>query len=106
MTPREIIRERVEAMGKETLYQVLGIAATASAAEVEAGYRQALEKLDAAADDIGREEGDFRRKLIVFARDTLSDPVSRMGYDEKLMARRMPAPGDGRKALTPMAMAG
>ena len=77
-------------MIKETLYQVLGVSAAASADEIQAGYQHALAVLEASENKMSREDYDFRHKLILFAKDTLSDPLSRMGYDEKLMARRMP----------------
>ena len=78
-------------MAKKTLYQELGIPATASTSEIEAGFQRALAALDAAESGMSRDDYDFQRTLLLFARDTLSDPVSRMGYDEKLMARRAPA---------------
>lgn len=74
-------------MIRETLYQVLGVPASASTNEIEAGYQRALAVLEASENRMNREDYDFRRTLILLARDTLSDPVSRMGYDEKLMAR-------------------
>ena len=77
-------------MIRETLYQVLGVPASASTNEIEAGYQRALAVLEASENRMNREDYDFRRTLILLARDTLSDPVSRMGYDEKLMARRGP----------------
>ena len=75
-------------MTRETLYQVLGVPASASTNEIEAGYQRALAVLEASENRMNREDYDFRRTLILLARDTLSDPVSRMGYDDKLMARR------------------
>lgn len=78
-------------MVKKTLYQELGIPATASTSEIEAGFQRALAALEAVESGMSRDDYDFQRTLLLFARDTLSNPVSRMGYDEKLMARRAPA---------------
>ena len=89
-------------MIRETLYQVLGVPASASTNEIEAGYQRALAVLEASENRMNREDYDFRRTLILLARDTLSDPVSRMGYDEKLMARRGPGTASAdRKGANP-----
>lgn len=89
-------------MIRETLYQVLGVPVSASTNEIEAGYQRALAVLEASENRMNREDYDFRRTLILLARDTLSDPVSRMGYDEKLMARRGPGTASAdRKGANP-----
>jgi hypothetical protein len=79
-------------MGHASHYEVLGVAATASAAEVRAAYRQAARDHHP---DFG---GDaLRMQDLNAAWHVLGDPVRRAAYDRQL-ARR---PGDAAAAPPP-----
>jgi hypothetical protein len=67
-----------------TYYEVLEIDPRASTGEVERAYRRVARKVhpDLNAGDRGRAEA--RMKLLNEIRDTLTDPLLRAGYDERL----------------------
>lgn len=68
---------------------MLGIRANATGGEIDEAYRRKLEALQAEEARLGFEEFEYRQRLLRSAHDMLSDPLARLGYDEKLMARRV-----------------
>ena len=82
---------------KPRLYEVLGASAAASAPQIRAAYRQQVSELEAQRSSLPTSEFEERMQLLRIAYDTLIDPVSRAGYDEKLRAEAS-APAAG--ALT------
>lgn len=83
---RECTR-RIEAMIKKTLYQVLDLPANAASQDIQAAYEQQSHRLQSQAGKVTPEELTYRQQLLDVARDTLSDPVMRRDYDDRLMAR-------------------
>ncbi|WP_187360073.1 trypsin-like peptidase domain-containing protein [Chitinolyticbacter meiyuanensis] len=71
---------------KKTLYDLLGVPATATQAEIEAQYRGRLEEL---AQHSADPDVENQRKFIRHAFDTLSNPTLRARYDQRLAT---PAP--------------
>lgn len=71
----------------KTLYSILGLAADASAQQIEAAYAAALEEMQQ-----GRFAGDPQVRLVAIreAYSTLKDPVRRKLYDQKLFAPETP----------------
>src|SRR6266852_2528192 len=67
-----------------TYYEVLEIDGRASTEDVERAYRRLARKVhpDLAAGDPAKAEA--RMKLLNEIRDTLTDPLLRAGYDERL----------------------
>jgi len=79
---------------RRSLYDLLGVASSASADDIRAGYRRAAR---ATHPDAGGSEGAFRQ--VTAAYRVLGDPDRRHRYDERLAAGRAapptPAPGPG-----------
>ncbi|MBH9552473.1 J domain-containing protein [Inhella gelatinilytica] len=69
---------------KPTLYELLGVAQQATMAEVRAAFRQAVEALEAQRAQLSSQEFNERFQLLRTAQSTLTDPVSRAGYDADL----------------------
>jgi hypothetical protein len=70
-------------------YEILGVARTATADEIETAYRLVAR---AAHPDAGGNDGLFR--LVELARNTLRDPSSRAAYDSRQRHGRNPSPPD------------
>lgn len=91
-----------ESRGKPRLYEVLGVPAAASAPQIRAAYRQQVSELEARRSSLPTSDFEERMQLLRIAYDTLIDPVSRAGYDEKLRAAAAAAvPVAGALALAP-----
>jgi len=73
-----------ESRGKPRLYEVLGVSAAANAPQIRAAYRQQVSELEAQRSSLPTSKFEERMQLLRIAYDTLIDPVSRAGYDEKL----------------------
>lgn len=71
---------------KRTLYEMLGVRPHATATEVRTAYRLALEALEAQRGALGAHEFDEQFQLLRVAYSTLSDSISRAGYDADLEA--------------------
>ncbi len=89
-----------ESRGKPRLYEVLGVPAAASAPQIRAAYRQQVSELEAQRSSLPTSDFEERMQLLRIAYDTLIDPVSRAGYDEKLRADAS-APANGALTLAP-----
>ncbi|AMO22061.1 hypothetical protein GCM10027034_23520 [Ramlibacter solisilvae] len=72
--------------GRRTLYELLGVAQTASVAELQSAYRQRVAELEAACAGMNLQDYKDQAQLLRVALSTLSDPVTRVGYDAKLTA--------------------
>lgn len=83
-------RSDVVSRNKKTLYEILGIPANTRSQDILVAYQQQLEQLRQAETLLGHEEYEYQLTLLNLARDTLSDPSLRRGYDEKLMFRLAP----------------
>lgn len=70
---------------KKTFYEILEISAGAADADVRAAYRRQMETLQTEEARLGHDEFKYRQQLLRQALDTLSDPLLRRSYDEKLM---------------------
>lgn len=71
---------------KRTLYELLGVRPHATATEVTTAYRLALEALEAERGMLSSQDFNDRIQLLRVAHSTLSDPISRAGYDADLEA--------------------
>ncbi|WP_255988497.1 trypsin-like peptidase domain-containing protein [Chitinolyticbacter albus] len=71
---------------KKTLYDLLGVPASATQADIEAQYRRRLDEL---AQQPAHPDAENQRKFIRHAFDTLGNPELRARYDQRLAA---PAP--------------
>ncbi|RDY08548.1 Chaperone protein dnaJ 11, chloroplastic, partial [Mucuna pruriens] len=74
-----------------TLYQILGIRATASAEEIKAAYRRLARICHPDAAPVDRKEssaGEFMKIHAAYC--TLSDPEKRASYDRSLFRRQRP----------------
>ncbi|HSC80391.1 MAG TPA: trypsin-like peptidase domain-containing protein [Chitinolyticbacter sp.] len=71
---------------KKTLYDLLGVPASATQADIEAQYRRRLDEL---AQQPAHPDADNQRKFVRHAFDTLGNPELRARYDQRLAA---PAP--------------
>lgn len=74
-------------LGK-TLYQILLLSAAASDAEIRSAHQDMLQKLEQQRERMNFEDYESKKKLIKAAYETLSEPVLRRVYDEKLMSRK------------------
>lgn len=77
---------------RPTLYELLGLAQTASTPEIDAAFRRESNALEAQRAAMDPREFNDRVQLLRVARSTLADPVSRTGYDAKLEAMARSAP--------------
>ncbi|MFL6691961.1 MAG: DnaJ domain-containing protein [Ramlibacter sp.] len=94
---------------RPTLYELLGVAQGASVPEIQAAYRHEMNTLEAQRGTLQPVEFNDRSQLLRVAYSTLSDAVSRTGYDAKLetAARSTPAGAAARAlAITPETAAG
>jgi hypothetical protein len=82
---------------KPTLYQLLGVPASAGGPEIRAAYRAAMDALEAQRRTLPPAAFDDQAQLLRVAFSTLIDPVSRYGYDETLQA------AERGRSLTPSA---
>ncbi len=71
---------------KRTLYEMLGVRPHATATEVRTAYKLALEALEAQRASLSKQEFDDQFQLLRVAYSTLSDSISRAGYDADLEA--------------------
>ena len=71
---------------KKTLYEMLGVRPHATATEVRTAYRLALEALEAQRGTMDSQAFDEQFQLLRVAYSTLSDAISRAGYDADLEA--------------------
>lgn len=72
------------AENKRSLYEILGVAPTASLAELKAGHRRLSLEIMSGKLGVSREDCDYRLQLLDVALSTLSDPCSRDAYDLQL----------------------
>lgn len=68
-------------MDKKSLYEILGVAPTASLAELKAAHRRRSFELMSGKAKLPRDECDYHLKLLDVALETLSDPDARTEYD-------------------------
>jgi curved DNA-binding protein CbpA len=71
---------------RQTLYEMLGVAPGASLAELQAAYRREAGILETNRAGMRPEQLSEAGQLLRVAFNTLSDPVSRLGYDSRLAA--------------------
>lgn len=69
----------VDAVGEQSLYELLGLAPSASDDEVRAAYRRVVRRVHP---DAGGSERAFRRVHAAYR--VLGDPVRRQAYDQRL----------------------
>jgi hypothetical protein len=67
-----------------TYYEVLEIDSRASTAEIERAFRRMARKVHPDLNSGDRAKAEARMKLLNEIRDTLTDPLLRAGYDERL----------------------
>lgn len=84
-------------VGKQSLYDLLGVARQAPVVDIRAAYRQRVEALEAQRSSLAPAEFSDRFQLLRTAYSTLIDPISRGGYDASLdaamsLATTPPAP--------------
>ncbi|MDD4963150.1 MAG: hypothetical protein PHI11_04420 [Gallionella sp.] len=77
---------------KKTLYEILGVASSASLDEIKAAHKSLLDKLFSVEQGLSREEIHFQRQVLDVALFTLSSSLSRDDYDAKIAAPPPPAP--------------
>lgn len=70
---------------KPNLYELLGVSPHVSVAEVQAAYRRCAHTLEATRGSLPPEQFADRSQLLRLALSTLTDPVTRQGYDQKLI---------------------
>jgi curved DNA-binding protein CbpA len=73
-------------MAKQTLYEILGVSPDASTAALQSAYRERVGALEAARAGVNPQEYKDQAQLLRLALSTLTDPVTRIGYDAKLSA--------------------
>lgn len=69
---------------KKNMYEVLGVAPTATLAEIKAAHRRLSLAVMSGKQGLSREDIEFQLKLLDMALGTLSDPATRDAYDAKL----------------------
>jgi hypothetical protein len=74
-------------MPKLTLYQILGLSATAGLVEVRTAFLRAMSELEARRADMSHQDFAERQQMLAVAKDTLSDPNLRARYDAELEAK-------------------
>jgi len=72
---------------RQTLYEMLGVAQTANPVELQAAYQERAAGLEAARARLSPDEFKQKAQLLRLALSTLSNPVTRTGYDAKLSAQ-------------------
>lgn len=77
---------------KKTLYEILGVAPTASLDEIKAAHKRLSDRLLMGRNNLSQEDLDFKRQMLDVALFTLSTPLSRDDYDAKIAAPLPPAP--------------
>jgi hypothetical protein len=78
-----------------TYYEVLEIDSRASTAEVERAFRRMARKVHPDLNTDDRARAEARMKLLNEIRDTLTDPLLRAGYDERLRLEALRHAGAG-----------
>lgn len=88
---------------RSTLYELLGVSASASELELQVAYRRALEALEAGRAALGPEAFAEREQVLRVAYSTLRNASLRADYDAELAAaeRAARAAAFTRKAVTP-----
>lgn len=71
---------------RPSLYAMLGVSSTAPVAQIQAGYRHEVSALEARRSTLSAEVFSDRMQMLRLAYSTLTDAVSRTGYDAKLEA--------------------
>jgi hypothetical protein len=85
-----------------TYYEVLEIDSRASTEEVERAFRRMARKVHPDLNAGDRARAEARMKLLNEIRDTLTDPLMRAGYDERLRLEALRGPGPASsRAATP-----
>lgn len=69
---------------KKNMYEVLGVAPTATLAEIKAAHRRLSLAVMSGKQGLSREDVEFQLKLLDMALGTLTDPATRDAYDAKL----------------------
>jgi hypothetical protein len=82
-------------------YAVLGVARNASADEIERAYKALARKVHPDRNASDAERADARMKQLNQIRDTLTDPLLRAAYDDRLSAEQRPAPPPPRRDPPP-----
>lgn len=77
---------------KPTLYELLGVPQAAVVPEIQAAYRREMNALEGRRAGMPPQEFSDRVQLLRLAYSTLTDPVSRTGYDNKLAASAAATP--------------
>src|SRR5215471_6532855 len=75
-----------------TYYEVLEIDSRATTAEIERAFRRMARKVHPDLNSGDRAKAEARMKLLNEIRDTLTDPLLRAGYDERLRLERQRNP--------------
>jgi len=71
---------------RPTLYEMLDVQESAGLPELQSGYRRKLNALESTRATMSPQEFNDKAQLLRLAMNTLADPVSRLGYDNKLAA--------------------
>lgn len=71
---------------KPTLYELLGVPPSAAPVELQAGYRRALQALEALRGELASEQFEERLQVLRLAWTTLRSPTLRASYDTELAA--------------------
>ena len=71
---------------RSALYELFGTPQAASAAQLQAAYRERMNALEAQRASLPPDDFNERRQLLRVAYSTLADPMSRAGYDATLEA--------------------
>jgi hypothetical protein len=78
-----------------TYYEVLEIDSRATTAEIERAFRRMARKVHPDLNSGDRAKAEARMKLLNEIRDTLTDPLLRAGYDERLRLESLRRGGAG-----------
>lgn len=84
---------------RSTLYEMLGVQERAGLPELHAAFRRELNLLESMRASMSSQDFNDKAQLLRVAMNTLADPVSRLGYDNKLASSRMPEPSVATRAL-------
>jgi curved DNA-binding protein CbpA len=93
--------------GRPTLYELLGVLPHALLADIKAGYRSEVNALEARRSALQPQVFTERMQMLRVACDTLTDAISRAGYDAKLLAAaaRTAPPSAGRTGTAAASLA-